>query len=235
MSKIFKDKKEYYSLRKFKGVGLASALVGLAFLSPNVLAEEVVTVTADNVLQTESVHTETSSTSTKETINGNLANVLDNSTENTNIEVGNSKNPVSIDKDSITVTDAAENKPNEKQLNRTNNYNPKWDSVDENGNIIRDLNKYSDPNFSKGYGESFDVEGNRVENNESSSDKKPDSDTVVETSKPVDESKFEFKTTWEDGSVEDKSGIYNPTSNSLIGTYSGTEVAKKYVCYYEIT
>lgn len=39
MSKIFKDKKEYYSLRKFKGVGLASALVGLAFLSPNVLAE----------------------------------------------------------------------------------------------------------------------------------------------------------------------------------------------------
>ena len=72
----------------------------------------------------------------------------------------------------------------------------------------------------------FDAEGNRVENNESSSDKKPDSDTVVETSKPVDESKFEFKTTWEDGSVEDKSGIYNPTSNSLIGTYSGTEVAK---------
>ena len=160
MSKIFKDKKEYYSLRKFKGVGLASALVGLAFLSPNVLAEEVVTVTADNVLQTESVHTETSSTSTKETINGNLANVLDNSTENTNIEVGNSKNPVSIDKDSITVTDAAENKPNEKQLNRTNNYNPKWDSVDENGNIIRDLNKYPDPNFSKGYGALFDAEGN---------------------------------------------------------------------------
>ena len=226
MSKIFKDKKEYYSLRKFKGVGLASALVGLAFLSPNVLAEEVVTVTADNVLQTDSVHNETSNTSTNETIKGNLANVLDNSTENTNIEVGNSKNSVSIDKDSITVTDAAENKPNEKQLNRTNNYNPKWDSVDENGNIIRDLNKYSAPNFSKGYGDLFDVEGNRVENNESSSDKKPDSDTVVETSKPVDESKFEFKTTWEDGSVEDKSGIYNPTSNSLIGTYSGTEVAK---------
>ena len=226
MSKIFKDKKEYYFLRKFKGVGLASALVGLAFLSPNVLAEEVVTVTADNVLQTDSVHNETSNTSTNETIKGNLANVLDNSTENTNIEVGNSKNSVSIDKDSITVTDAAENKPNEKQLNRTNNYNPKWDSVDENGNIIRDLNKYSDSNFSKGYGDLFDAEGNRVENNESSSDKKPDSDTVVETSKPVDESKFEFKTTWEDGSVEDKSGIYNPTSNSLIGTYSGTEVAK---------
>lgn len=41
---MFKNKrttKEYYSLRKFKGVGLASALVGLAFLSPSVLADEV--------------------------------------------------------------------------------------------------------------------------------------------------------------------------------------------------
>ena len=42
----FKDKKEYYSLRKFKGVGLASALVGLAFLAPNVMAEEIATVSA---------------------------------------------------------------------------------------------------------------------------------------------------------------------------------------------
>ena len=40
MSKLFKDKKEYYSLRKFKGVGLASALVGLSFMSQGVLAEE---------------------------------------------------------------------------------------------------------------------------------------------------------------------------------------------------
>ena len=41
---MFKNKrttKEYYSLRKFKGIGLASALVGLAFLSPSVLADEV--------------------------------------------------------------------------------------------------------------------------------------------------------------------------------------------------
>ena len=36
----FKDKKEYYSLRKFKGVGLASAVVGLALLTPSVMAEE---------------------------------------------------------------------------------------------------------------------------------------------------------------------------------------------------
>ena len=130
--------------------------------------------------------------------------------------------------DASSITDESEKKvnPDEKQLNRTNNYNPKWDSVDENGNIIRDLNKYSDPNFSKGNGVLFDAEGNRVENDESSSDKKPDSDTVVETSKPVDESKFEFKTSWEDSSVEDKSGIRNSQSNSLIGTYSGTEVAK---------
>lgn len=42
----FNEKKEYYSLRKFKGVGLASALVGLAFLSPSVLAEETVNPSA---------------------------------------------------------------------------------------------------------------------------------------------------------------------------------------------
>ena len=42
----FNEKKEYYSLRKFKGVGLASALVGLAFLSPSVLAEEAATPSA---------------------------------------------------------------------------------------------------------------------------------------------------------------------------------------------
>lgn len=46
MSKMFRDKKEYYSLRKFKGVGLASALVGLAFLSPSVLAEETANLSA---------------------------------------------------------------------------------------------------------------------------------------------------------------------------------------------
>lgn len=39
----YRERKEFYSLRKFKGVGLASALVGLAFLSPSVLADEVTT------------------------------------------------------------------------------------------------------------------------------------------------------------------------------------------------
>ena len=39
----FREKKEYYSLRKFKGVGLASALIGAMLLSPSVLAEEVQT------------------------------------------------------------------------------------------------------------------------------------------------------------------------------------------------
>ena len=45
-----RDKKEYYSFRKFKGIGLASALVGLAFLgSQYVSAEEITTgVTRDN-------------------------------------------------------------------------------------------------------------------------------------------------------------------------------------------
>ena len=40
----FKDKKEFYSLRKFKGIGLASALIGLAFVSTTVNANENVDV-----------------------------------------------------------------------------------------------------------------------------------------------------------------------------------------------
>lgn len=39
----FREKKEYYSLRKFKGVGLASAVIGAMLMSPSVLAEEVQT------------------------------------------------------------------------------------------------------------------------------------------------------------------------------------------------
>ena len=137
-----------------------------------------------------------------------------------------SDQPVLSSDKSIDNKSVVETKPNEKQLNRMNNYNPKWDHVDEKGNIVRDLNEYSDPNFKKGSQPLLDSEGNPVKNDESSLDTKPDSDTVSETSKPVDESKFEFKTSWEDDSVEDKSGIYNSQSNSLIGTYSGTEVAK---------
>ena len=137
-----------------------------------------------------------------------------------------SDQPVLSSDKSIDNKSVVETKPNEKQLNRMNNYNPKWDHVDEKGNIVRDLNEYSDPNFKKGSQSLLDSEGNPVKNDESSLDTKPDSDTVSETSKPVDESKFEFKTSWEDDSVEDKSGIYNSQSNSLIGTYSGTEVAK---------
>lgn len=137
-----------------------------------------------------------------------------------------SDQPVLSSDKSIDNKSVVETKPNEKQLNRMNNYNSKWDHVDEKGNIVRDLNEYSDPNFKKGSEPLLDSEGNPVKNDESSLDVKPDSDTVSETSKPVDESKFEFKTRWEDDSVEDKSGIYNSQSNSLIGTYSGTEVAK---------
>lgn len=38
----FGNKKEFYSLRKFKGIGLASALVGLMFLGSTVKADETV-------------------------------------------------------------------------------------------------------------------------------------------------------------------------------------------------
>lgn len=215
------NKQEKFSIRKYKSFGAASAVIGAIFFlsGGSIVSAHESTSSNDAIVQPKNIETvsETNKTSL--------------SKQEQPIDALRTADLRASDKsatDASSITDESEKKvnPDEKQLNRTNNYNPRWDSVDENGNIIRDLNKYSDPNFSKGNGALFDAEGNRVENDESSSDKKPDSDTVVETSKPVDESKFEFKTSWEDSSVEDKSGIRNSQSNSLIGTYSGTEVAK---------
>ena len=253
--KSLADKREKFSIRKYKSIGAASAVVGILFLaSGRVQAAETTPTdtntqpkdeTVNDKIETtkplnvelqpkvsEIVVTETAAKPVENESTSASAVEKDQPTDKFKMTLRRSSDLTSTDTESVEssfkseIGPDAKIEPNEKQLNRTNNYNPKWDSVDENGNIIRDLNKYSDPNFTKEYGTLFDAEGNQVENDESSSDKKPDSDTVVETSKPVDESKFEFKTTWEDDSVEDKSGIYNSQSNSLIGTYSGTEVAK---------
>lgn len=65
---MFKNKrttKEYYSLRKFKGIGLASALVGLAFLSPSVLAEEVGTQSNTAIVENVGVSSPNSETPIK--------------------------------------------------------------------------------------------------------------------------------------------------------------------------
>ena len=215
------NKQEKFSIRRYKSVGAASAMIGALFFlsSGSIVSAHESTSSNDAIVQPKNIETvsETNKTSL--------------SKQEQPIDALRTADLRASDKsatDASSITDESEKKvnPDEKQLNRTNNYNPKWDSVDENGNIIRDLNKYSDPNFKKNTEFLLDSEGNRVKNDEPSSDTKPDSDTVVETSKPVDESKFEFKTSWEDASVEDKSGIRNSQSNSLIGTYSGTEVAK---------
>lgn len=71
MSKLFKDKKkEYYSLRKFKGVGLASALVGLSFMSQGVLAEETSVVSP--ISSSDSVVVVSSQADDKEKIEGDV-------------------------------------------------------------------------------------------------------------------------------------------------------------------
>ena len=78
---MFKNKrttKEYYSLRKFKGVGLASALVGLSFLSPSVLAEEVGTpVTNASV---ENVRVSSSNSETPTEVGSVVSNVAESNT-----------------------------------------------------------------------------------------------------------------------------------------------------------
>ena len=112
-----------------------------------------------------------------------------------------------------------------KNINKVNNYNPKWDEINSDGEVVRDLNKYSDKEFYKRYTEFnslYDSEGNRVENSGSIDDNDHHND-VVETSKPINEHEFTFKTVWDDGTTDVKSGVSNEHSGSLIGSYSGTE------------
>ena len=215
------NKQEKFSIRRYKSVGAASAMIGALFFlsSGSIVSAHESTSSNESIVQPKGIETVSE---TNETSSSKQEQPIDS------LGTADLRASDKSATDTSSITDESEKKvnPDEKQLNSTNNYNPKWDSVDENGNIIRDLNKYSDPNFKKNTEFLLDSEGNPVKNDEPSSDTKPDSDTVVETSKPVDESKFEFKTSWEDSSVEDKSGIRNSQSNSLIGTYSGTEVAK---------
>ena len=78
---MFKNKrttKEYYSLRKFKGVGLASALVGLAFLSPSVLAEEV--GTQPNTATVENVRVSSPNSETPTEVGSIVSNVVESNT-----------------------------------------------------------------------------------------------------------------------------------------------------------
>ena len=78
---MFKNKrttKEYYSLRKFKGVGLASALVGLAFLSPSVLADEVGTPVTNASVENVGVSTPNSETPTE--VESMVSNVVESNT-----------------------------------------------------------------------------------------------------------------------------------------------------------
>ena len=94
---------------------------------------------------------------------------------------------------------------------KVKNYNPKWDTIDESGNVIRDLNKYSD------------TEANKT--GESSAEEQPEvKPTEIE---PVDKTSFNFKTMWDDDSIETKRGTgSNMQNNSLLFTYSNEKPAQ---------
>lgn len=227
------NKREKFSIRRYKSVGAASAMIGalIFFSSGSIVSAHESTSSNEVIVQPEGIETVNESLMSETDVKPSETNETSSSKQEQPIDALGTATLRASDKSATStssITNGSEKNvdPDEKQLNRTKNYNPKWDHVDENGNIIRDLNKYSDSNLKKKYGTLLDSEGNPVKNDEPSSDTKPDSDTVVETSKPVDESKFEFKTSWEDSADEDKSGMRNSQSNSLIGTYSGTEVAK---------
>ena len=94
----FENKKEFYSLRKFKGVGLASALVGLMFLGSTVKADE--TVVSENKESTSLV-----TTTTDNSLEGTVSNVDNNSTtEINNTETINKRNKREVSDESSNTT-----------------------------------------------------------------------------------------------------------------------------------
>ena len=96
---------------------------------------------------------------------------------------------------------------------KVKNYNPKWDKIDESGNVVRDLNKYSD------------TEANKTDNSgtEETPEEKP---TEIEA---VDKTSFDFRSIWDDDSTETKRGTgLDMQNNSLLFTYSNEKPARNF-------
>ena len=253
--KSLADKREKFSIRKYKSIGAASAVVGILFLaSGRVQAAETTPTDTNTQSKDETVNDKIETTKplnvelqpkvSEIAVTETAAKPVEN--ESTSASAVEKDQPTdkfkmtlrrASDSDSVD-TESVESKPkndetssslpeqpvrsrrgkrslNEESIaaiNRVNNYNPKWDEINSDGEIVRDLNKYSDKEFNK-----------RYLHDEKDTDHS-DSE-VVESSKPVNEHELNFKTAWDDDTSDDKSGTENTHASSLIGTYSGTEAA----------
>ena len=257
--KSLADKREKFSIRKYKSIGAASAVVGILFLAGGrVQAAETVAADSNDKSKDETVNDkiETTKPLTIE-LQPKASEVAVTETATKPAETTSTANAADKDQPSdkfkmtfrrasdltLTDTESVESKPVESEhkndeissnsstqptrsrrgkrslneesivaINRVNNYNPKWDEINSDGEIVRDLNKYSDKEFNKQY--------LHDEKDTDHSDSE-----VVESSKPVNEHELNFKAAWDDDTSDDKSGTENTHASSLIGTYSGTEAA----------
>ena len=134
----FQERKEFYSLRKFKGVGLASALVGLAFLSPSVLAEEV--GTQSNTATVENIRVSSPSVETPTEVESMVSSSVDfttNETTSTSTDqpavVESSSNASDVTSNNVEVPkESAEAKVSEVKTSETKVVEtPKLDEVEK--------------------------------------------------------------------------------------------------------
>ena len=195
------NSKQRFGIRKIHGI-TGSVVLGLLVFSMVALDR----VSADETQDTTSVSSLVTGVENKSGVSEDKISTTPLDTE-INSKVTPTEAPVlsSVDSESEVPSSETTTKP------KVKNYNPKWDTIDESGNVVRDLNKYSD------------TEANKAEDSETEvqPEVKP---TVIE---PVDKSSFEFRTTWDDNSTETRHGTgSNLSNNSLLFTYSNTEPAK---------
>ena len=203
------NSKQRFGIRKIHGV-TGSVLLGLLVFSmatlDNVSANEVSDATSTSLLVSNTDKVEDNDKTTEGSNVVTETNVVNETSELPKVDLNSEPKLVEstelkeVDSESETAT-----KP------KVKHYNPKWDTIDESGNVVRDLNKYSD------------TEANKTD--DSSTEEQPDvKPTEIE---PVDKTSFNFKTIWDDDSTETKRGTgSNMQNNSLLFTYSNEKPAQ---------
>lgn len=195
------NSKQRFGIRKLHGI-TGSVVLGLLVFSMATLDS----VSADETQGTTSVSSLVTGVENKSSVSEDKPSTTSLDTEiNSKVISTEASVMSSVDSESEVPSSETTTKP------KVKNYDPKWDTIDESGNVIRDLNKYSD------------TEANKTD--ESGTETQPDvKPTDIE---PVDKNSFNFKTIWDDDSTETKRGTgLDMQNNSLLFTYSNEKPAQ---------
>ena len=198
------NSKQRFGIRKLHGI-TGSVVLGLLVFSMATLDS----VSADETQGTTSVSSLVTGVENKSSVSEDKPSTTSLDTEiNSKVISTEASVMSSVDSESEVPSSETTTKP------KVKNYDPKWDTIDESGNVIRDLNKYSD------------TEANKTD--ESGTETQPDvKPTDIE---PVDKNSFNFKTIWDDDSTETKRGTgLDMQNNSLLFTYSNENQLKIYM------